>query len=132
MTKKIITTMDEGGIPINALHLDKLVEDPSICLIAQRGSGKSWICRNILEQFRKLPAGIVICPTEKMNHFYRDTCGVPETYIYDKYTPELMAKILQHQIQILAKSENKKKKGKMILILEKYCSTVDITIYHIL
>ena len=59
-------------LPIQEFTLDEMVQNPSIIMIAKRGSGKSWITKAITYKYVDIPIGVVISPTEKDNPFYVD------------------------------------------------------------
>jgi hypothetical protein len=100
------------AVPIREFQLDSMVSNPSICMIAKRGSGKSWVCRSILKHFRKIPAGVIISPTDKMSSFYGDF--FPELFIHYEYTTELIENILRRQALMIQKKKEKKKLGKKV------------------
>lgn len=83
---------------------------PRIVMIAPSGSGKSWIVRNILYEMRDIPCGTVIAPTDKMNKFYDDF--MPASFIHHDYKNDIVPKILQRQLKILEKNEEREKLGK--------------------
>lgn len=89
-----------------------LVNNAAITMIAKRGSGKSWLVRDLMEFWKDIPAIVVISKTEKVNPFYTKFC--PDLYVYENYTPELIAKILERQELIIEKSEKKAKEGKKV------------------
>ena len=76
------------SLPMREFKLEWMVENPSICMIAKRGSGKSWVCRSILKHFRNIPGGVIISPTDKMSSFYGDF--FPELFIHYEYKTELI------------------------------------------
>jgi len=100
-----------GGdnLPVRQFKLQDMVENPSIIMIAKRGSGKSWIVRAIMMHFNKIPCGIVIAPTDRMNSFYNDF--FPDTYIHYQYQSIIISKILDRQTQMIDKQQAKKSKG---------------------
>jgi len=97
---------------IKDLDLNTICPDPAIIIMAKRGSGKTWICRSLLEHFRNYPAGVIISHTEKIDPFFQKF--FPDTFIYDKYDPVIFKKILARQVEILKKAELKKQQGKKI------------------
>jgi hypothetical protein len=64
-----IQLRDGDRLPIRQFILKDMVENPAIIMIAKRGSGKSWIVRDIMFHFSKIPVGIVIAPTDRINSF---------------------------------------------------------------
>ena len=58
------------SLPVKEFKLDSMCENPAIVMIAKRGSGKSYIVREILEYYHDIPVGAIICPTEAENPYY--------------------------------------------------------------
>jgi hypothetical protein len=103
-----------GGdsLPVRQFKLQDMVENPSIIMIAKRGSGKSWVVRAIMMHFNSIPCGVVIAPTDRMNSFYNDF--FPDTYIQYKYESKIITKILDRQTQMIDKQRIKKQQGKKV------------------
>lgn len=104
--------MDYNKFQILEFNLSKMVENPSIVMIAKRGSGKSFITRELLYHYRHMPGGVVIAPTDKMNHFYK--YFFPDLYIHYDIKDILLKKILARQALMITKQEKKKKEGKKV------------------
>ena len=90
-----------------------LLPNPSIAVIAKRGSGKSWVCRDLLRHLsdvHKIPGGIIISKTERVNPFY---CQFfPDLFIHYEYSTELLEKVFYRQKFLSDKLEELKPKGK--------------------
>lgn len=99
-------------LPIRQFTLDEMVINPSIIMLAKRGSGKSWITKAIIHKCSDIPVGIVISPTEKDNPFFSDF--FPNTFIFYKYESKILRKLLIRQKMILKKAREKKLQGKYI------------------
>jgi hypothetical protein len=66
---------------------------PVILLVGKRGSGKSIVIREILENLKDIPVkAVVSC---EGNSFYKKF--LPSTLIYEKYEQNIVENILQHQ-----------------------------------
>ncbi len=106
--------IDAGGrqLPLDEFLLSSLVADPSIVMIAKRGSGKSYVCRAILNHFKNIPCGLIIAPTDRMSCFY--SLFFSSTYIFYKYKSEIIEKILYRQQLIIKKEKEKAAQGKKI------------------
>jgi hypothetical protein len=98
--------------PVKLFKLESMVENPSIVMIAKRGSGKSWITKAILFKYVDIPVGIIISQSEKDNPFFSDF--FPDTFIFYKYESNVMKKLLMRQKLILKKYREKKEQGKKI------------------
>ena len=101
-------------LQIREFKLDSMVENPAIVMIAKRASGKSWICRDILRNFKDIPVGLIIAPTEKMSDppFYSDF--FPDSYIHYQYKSEIIERMLYRQDVMIEKQKEKAKDGKLI------------------
>jgi len=108
VTKKI----DIGGnsLPVDEFKIESMLKNPAICMIAKRASGKSWVCRAILNHFKYIPVGVIIAPTDKLSCFYGDF--FPSTYIYYTYDSEILQKLLARQQKMVEKAILKYKEGK--------------------
>jgi hypothetical protein len=98
------------NLPINEFKLDMMVENPSIVMVAKRGSGKSYVCRAILRHFASIPCGLIIAPTDKMNCFYGNF--FPDSYIHYDYKSVIIEKLLFRQDKMIEKEQEKKRQGK--------------------
>jgi hypothetical protein len=108
--QKLINMGPEQRLPINEFNLNMMVENPSIVMIAKRGSGKSWVCKAILNHFRKIPVGLIIAPTDRMNCFYGNF--FPDTYIHYEYKSSIIENLLQRQDLAIEKEKAKQSQGK--------------------
>lgn len=102
--------LDGTSIPIQKFKLESMCPNPSICMIAKRASGKSWVCRALLHHFRNIPVGIIIAPTDKMSSFYGKF--FPGAYIYYEYKSEIIENLMARQKIMIAKAKKKYLEGK--------------------
>ena len=75
---------------------------PTCVFIGKRGTGKSTLVADILYQCRKVPVGAVVSATEEGNHYYQQY--VPEVFIHNEYSPELIESIVNRQKEMLKKN----------------------------
>ena len=87
-----------------------MLENPCIAIIAKRGSGKSWVTRDIMYHLRDIPAGIVISATEEVNRFFRKF--VSPAYIYNKYDPRILKSVFKRQEECISYNERRIAAGK--------------------
>lgn len=99
-------------LPIREFQLSWMTGNPSVCMVAKRGSGKSWVCRAIIKHFSNLPGGIIIAPTDKMNSFYGRF--FPDTYIHYNYSTDILDSILYRQHIMIEKCKTKAQQGKKV------------------
>lgn len=112
MTGKIMIQGQE--LAIKNFKLSNMCEHPSIVMIAKRGSGKSWVIRNIMKYFHKtgIPGGIVISRTDKLNPFYSHF--FPDLFIHYEYKSSIIESLLYRQVEIKEKKERKAKEKKKV------------------
>lgn len=104
--------MNFEKLQIFQFKLEQMVENPSIVMIAKRGSGKSFIAREIIYSYRHLPGGVVISPTDRMTSFYR--YFFPDLYIHYDINAMILKKILKRQTLMIEKDKKKRKMGKCV------------------
>jgi hypothetical protein len=84
----------------------------AIIVIASRGSGKSFLCRDLINYMKSYPAVCVICPSDKNGKFYSE--HLPDSYVHYEFTNELLNRMKERQRKIIAKALDPKYKGKKI------------------
>lgn len=97
-------------LQLRGLALNTLCQNPAIVIIAKRGSGKTWICRSLLDHFKDIPVGVIISHTEKTDPFFGKF--FPDSFIYNEYKPAIFQKIIARQNAIRNKSAERVKMGK--------------------
>jgi Poxvirus A32 protein len=101
--------MNFNKFKILEFKLENMISDPAIVMIARRGSGKSWVARDIVFRYRHIPGGVVIAPTDKLNSFYK--YFFPDLYIHYDIKETIFKKILSRQFEMMEKSKEKAKQG---------------------
>ncbi|MEM0354130.1 MAG: ATPase/DNA packaging protein [Thermoplasmata archaeon] len=104
--------MNYNKFQIFEFKLEKMVPDPAIVMIAKRGSGKSYITRDIIYHLRNIPGGVVIAPTDRMNSFYK--YFFPDLFIHYDIKEDILKKILIRQTMMIEKAKVKSKQGKKV------------------
>jgi hypothetical protein len=96
--------------------------DKTVILCAKRNSGKSILLRYLLQQhrsdFKKI---FVICPSEEVNHFYKDV--IDKKDIIAKYTEEWVLQLMKRMEDINSKKK-KEDFDRVLLVLDDCCSDV--------
>lgn len=110
MNKNII--YDGSNIPIREFKLDNMVPYATICMIAKRASGKSWIVRAILNHNKDIPGGMIISPTDKKSSFYGKF--FPSMYIHYEFSSQAIKNLLYRQDEMLEKRKKYYKLGKKV------------------
>ena len=104
--------MNYNKLQLLEFKLERMVKDPAIVLIAKRGSGKSFITRDVIYHLRRIPGGICIARTDRMNPFYK--YFFPDLYIHYDIKETTLEKILARQSIMIEKEKSKKKQGKKV------------------
>jgi hypothetical protein len=103
---------DGSALKIKQFKMKNLKDNAAIAMIAKRGSGKSWICRDIIKRKSDIPGGMIISPTDKMSTFYSNF--FPDLYIHYEFDTSLIEQLLYRQEIIIEKAKEKKQKGKKL------------------
>jgi hypothetical protein len=116
----------EDALSLCQFKMKDMVANPAILTVAKRGSGKSFLIRDIVynlsanggsikvgenEYFFKsgIPAGTVISVTDKLNSFYEQF--FPSVYIHHEPEEKIFKKILFRQTEMLEKFKRRYKEG---------------------
>lgn len=97
---------------IREFKLTSMVKEPAIVTIAKRGSGKSWLIRSLLNHYKHLPGGVILCPTEEVDPFYSNF--YPNAFIHFTYSSHMMENVIKRQKMIIAKAKQKLKEKKRL------------------
>ena len=95
---------------IKKFDIKSMPDHVTIAMIAKRGSGKSFLTRELIYHKRHIPCAVAISRTERLNKFYTDF--IPDIYIYENYNNEILAKIFTKQAKIIEDNDERKKNGK--------------------
>lgn len=104
--------MNYNKFKIFEFKLNTMVENPAILMIAKRGSGKSYIARDLIYHYRDIPGGVVISPTDRLAGYYKNF--FPDLFIHYDIKDTIFKKILTRQLMIIEKKNQKNKIGKKI------------------
>lgn len=86
--------------PTVSLRLSKfnmsLIPDDCVTLfIGRRGTGKSWLIKDLMWYKQKFPVGTVISGTESANGFYSTI--VPSLFIHEEFNSNIISNVLKRQ-----------------------------------
>ena len=103
-------TAGSKRLRLKRFDISSIAEHATIAMIAKRGSGKSWLVREIMYQKRKIPSVIIISKTEKLNSFYKDY--LPDAYIYNNFDTAILKRIYSRQGKLSEDNKKRQKQGK--------------------
>jgi len=72
---------------------------PVCVLIGRRGTGKSYLVRDLLFYHQDIPIGVVVAGTEEGNGYYGKM--VPKLFIHNEYNTAIIENILKRQKSVL-------------------------------
>jgi|TARA_B110000261_G_scaffold161399_1_gene202772 hypothetical protein len=94
-------------LELKRFNINTINDDNVVVLIGKRGTGKSFLVKDLLYFHTDLPIGTVVSGTESANRFYGDF--VPNAFIHDEVDPQLVQNIITRQ-KIVMKKKNKEQK----------------------
>ena len=110
-TKEV--TFDGKTLRLKKFHpemLMRVAKNPTVAMIAKRGSGKSTAIRAIMDYYKDIPGGNIISKTEKMSPFFSKF--FPDLFIFYDYVTEIVQNLLDRQEDIKDKRFKKEKRIK--------------------
>jgi len=89
------------NLALKKFNLNDISSDKVCVFIGKRETGKSFLVKDLLYYHKELPIGTVISGTEAANSFYGSI--VPNLFIHDAYTPEIINNTLKRQKMVIKK-----------------------------
>ena len=108
-------------LPVNDFKLNCLVSNSNICIIGKMGSGKSWLCRNIihhLDNKNKIPK-IIISSSDRISSFYKNS--FKDALVYYKYNNKILDALIDRQIKSMRINKNDKSYNPQALLVIDDC-----------
>jgi hypothetical protein len=95
-------------LKLKKFSMDKIASDKVVVAFGCRGTGKSFLIRDLLYHHQDIPTGTCISATECANRFYGNM--VPQAFIHSQYTPELLKKVVMHQKTVMKQMRKEQRK----------------------
>ena len=95
------------NLQLKKFDIKKIRDNKTIVLIGKRGTGKSFLVKDILYHHKDIPVGTVISPTECANKFFGDF--IPKIFIHEEYSSIIISKFIKRQkkmAKLIEKGEN--------------------------
>lgn len=92
-----MTTAPSVSLALKKFNIDATDDRRTIVIIGKRNVGKSQMTADWLFHKRAIPVGIVMSSTEEATGFFKDVCGVPDTFIYHEWEPDVIDKVISKQ-----------------------------------
>jgi len=94
------------NLRLSKFNMNMIPDDGVILMIGRRGTGKSWLIKDLMWHKRNMPVGTVISGTEGANAFYSTI--VPSLLVHDEFSSDIIGNSLKRQKAIM-KQINKDK-----------------------
>ncbi len=83
------------NLRLSKFNMNMIPDDGVVLFIGRRGTGKSWLIKDLMWYKQKFPIGTVISGTEGANAFYSSM--VPSLFIHDEVNTNTIANVLKRQ-----------------------------------
>ena len=91
---------------IKRFDMNMVGDNKVILFIGKRGTGKSTLVLDYLYHNQHFPVGTIVSPTDEYNETYKP--HVPNMFIHEEYTPELVESFLTRQKMMIKNIKNDK------------------------
>lgn len=82
-------------LQLKKFNMEQMTDNRVVVVVAKRGSGKSFLVRDIMYHKRHMPDGIVFSATEESNSFWSN--HIPDSYIYDGFDSATLEAFVKRQ-----------------------------------
>lgn len=86
------------NLQLKKFDVSRIGDNRIIVLIGKRGTGKSFLLRDLMYHKRHIPVGTVISPTEKVNKFFGKF--IPKLFIHHEYHQSILANFKKRQYKM--------------------------------
>lgn len=86
-------------LKLRKFNMKDVASDAVVVFVGCRGSGKSFLLKDLFFHMRDIPAGTVISPTENANKFFGEF--IPPIFIHDEYKPNIIEGFVKRQKKLL-------------------------------
>jgi hypothetical protein len=87
------------NLRLSKFNMNMIPDDSVVIFIGRRGTGKSWLIKDLMWYKQKFPIGTVISGTEGANAFYSTI--VPSLFIHHEFNSSIIANSLKRQDTIM-------------------------------
>jgi hypothetical protein len=83
------------NLRLSKFNMNMIPDDSVILFIGRRGTGKSWLIKDLMWYKQRFPIGTVISGTEGANAFYSTI--VPSLFIHEEFNASIVGNVLKRQ-----------------------------------
>ena len=81
------------NLRLSKFNMTMIPDDSVVLFIGRRGTGKSWLIKDLMWHKQRFPVGTVISGTEGANAFYSTI--VPSLFIHDEFNTAIISNVLK-------------------------------------
>jgi hypothetical protein len=112
---------------LTKFDMSKIPDDCVVLFIGRRGTGKSWLIKDLLWFKRTFPIGTVISGTEGANAFYSSI--VPSLFIHEEFNSSIISNVLKRQDAITKQIRKEKELRGACAVDRRAFITMDDCLY---
>ncbi len=94
------------NLRLSKFNMAMIPDDCVVLFIGRRGTGKSWLIKDLLWYKQKFPIGTVISGTEGANAFYSSI--VPSLFIHEEFNSTIISNVLKRQDALIKQMRKEK------------------------
>lgn len=115
------------NLKLSKFNMAMIPDDSVVVMIGRRGTGKSWLIKDLLWHKREFPIGTVISGTESANSFYSSI--VPSLLIHEAFRPEIVGNVLKRQDTLTKQMRKEESMGRRSMIDRRSFIVMDDCMY---
>jgi hypothetical protein len=104
-----ISSRPTVNLRLSKFNMALIPDDCVVLFIGRRGTGKSWLIKDLLWHKQRFPIGTVISGTEGANAFYGSI--VPSLFIHEEFNSSIISNVLKRQDAITKQIRKEKERG---------------------
>lgn len=104
------------NLRLSKFNMNMVPDDAVVVFIGRRGTGKSWLIKDLLWYKQKFPIATVISGTEGANAFYSSI--VPSIFIHEEFNTNIISNVLKRQ-DTITKQIRKEKESRGSSVLDR-------------
>lgn len=98
------------NLRLNRFKMTMVPDDAVVLFIGRRGTGKSWLIKDLMWYKQRFPIGTVISGTEGANAFYSTI--VPSLFIHEEFNTSIVGNVLKRQDALTKQNRKEEQLGR--------------------
>ena len=109
VTTDAVAARPTVNLRLSKFNMSMIPDDAVVVFIGRRGTGKSWLIKDLMWHKQRFPIGTVISGTEGANAFYSTI--VPSLFIHEEFNPSIISNVLKRQDMLTKQIRKHKEAG---------------------